>query len=201
MLLSLHVSVTVGVNIRTTQQVSVYYSRWQWQRQGNYPRVCLLFQMTMTVSWQLKRCLFTVLQDGPEKTDTFYFVINFTNVAVFPRFFLPVVGHRYKFLLWKAFSKCPLFSSLVLVINNMFDPSPSLLDHGCHPNIKIVHNSLQNVSWNSPYFSPDVFLQSLDCVRVVLVDSLLQVTPEEVVGVGVEVGGIWRPRVVRPPRN
>ena len=29
------------------------------------------------------------------------------------------------------------FSSLFLVINNMFDPSPSLLDHGCHPNINV----------------------------------------------------------------
>ena len=40
--------------------------------------------------------LYRVVQ---KKTDTFYFVIISTNVAVFPRFVLPVVGHRYKFLL------------------------------------------------------------------------------------------------------
>ena len=63
------------------------------------------------------------------------------------------------------------FLSLFLVINNMFDPSPSLLDHGYHRNFKIVHNSLQHILWNSPYFSPNVFLQSLECVRAVLVHS------------------------------
>jgi len=52
------------------------------------------------------------------------------------------------------------FSSIVLVINYTLDPSPSVLDHGCHPNIKILHN----------------------CVKVILVDSPLQVTPEEVFG-------------------
>jgi len=113
------------------------------------------------------------------------------------------MGYYYKFLLWKAFWKCLLYFSLVLVTIKMFNPSPSLLDHGCHPNIKIVHSSLQPVSWNSAYFYPGIFLQSLDCDRFVMVDCLLQVTPEEVAS-GVKlgqygghgfsvIGEIWRP--------
>ena len=47
------------------------------------------------------------------------------------------------------------------------------------------------------HVSPDVVLQSLDCVRVVLIDSLLQVTPVKL-SARVEVGGTCRPRVVHP---
>lgn len=65
---------------------------------------------------------------------------------------------------------------------------------------KVVENTFQLVSWNSPFFSPDIFFQSLDHVRVVVVDLLLQVAPEEVV-LGVEIGEIWGPWVVGPPRN
>ena len=65
--------------------------------------------------------------------------------------------------------------------------------------IEIFNNSLQHVSWNSD-FSLDIFLQSLNCWRIVLVNSGFQVTPEEVVW-GSEIWGIRGPWVVRPPRN
>ena len=29
-----------------------------------------------------------------------------------------------------------------------------MLNYGCHPNIEIVHNSLQHISWDSPDFFP-----------------------------------------------
>ena len=57
----------------------------------------------------------------------------FLQMLQFPKIFLLGVGYCYKFLQWKAFFKCPLFFSVFLIINNMFDPSPWLLDHGCHP--------------------------------------------------------------------
>ena len=85
-------------------------------------------------------------------------------------------------------------------MDNMFDPSPTLLNHGCHPNIELFNNSLQHVSWNSPDFSLDIFFQSLNCWRIVLVNSGFQVTPEEVVW-GSEIWGIRGPWVVCPPQN
>ena len=49
----------------------------------------------MNMMWKCFH-IYRVVQN---KTDTFYFVIISTNVAIFPRLFLPVVGHRYKVLL------------------------------------------------------------------------------------------------------
>ena len=105
-----------------------------------------------------------------KKTDTFCYVKISTNFAVFPWFFCQGWDTAISFYCEKHCQICTI-SSLFLVINNVFDLNPSLLDHGYHPNIKIVYNYLQHVSWNSPYFSPGVFLQSLYCVRVVIVDS------------------------------
>jgi len=107
------------------------------------------------------------------KNGHFLFRYNCYKRWSFPKIILPGVEYYDKFLLRKAFSKCSLYSSLVLVITKMFEPNPSQMDHSCHSNIKIVQNSLEHVSWNSSCFPPVVCLKFPNWVRVIIVATLL----------------------------
>ena len=66
------------------------------------------------------------------------------------------------------------FSLESLVIDKKFDPSPRLLNDSCRHNIKIVKNELQHIRRNSFNFAFDVLLQSLNCLRIILVNLVFE---------------------------
>ena len=57
-----------------------------------------------------------------------------------------------------------------------------------HSDIEIVYDPLQNVIWNTPDFSFNVFFWASHCVWIVLIHSLLLVAPEERVQGGLDQG-------------
>ena len=69
--------------------------------------------------------------------------------------------------------------------------------HSSNSNIKIDHNSIEHFLWNlSDFFSDDV----PSCLWIVVINSVLQVPPQNIVR-WVEILGIGWPRVVGLTRN
>ena len=67
-----------------------------------------------------------------------------------------------------------------LVIDKMLDPSSTLLNDSCHPNIEIGNNALQHACRNSPNFA--FVLKSFNCWRIILLNPVFQATPENSLG-------------------
>ena len=53
------------------------------------------------------------------------------------------------------------------IINNMLNPSTTLLNDSSDPNVEILHNSVQHFSRNPSDFSLNVFFQCLSCLWVI----------------------------------
>ena len=125
------------------------------------------------VSWHHDWCFVVVFycsfiyRVGHKKLCIFY-KTYFPQMLEFSQdFFLPEVGYHYKFWLAEAFANCPIFPSNSLVMDNMFDPSPTLLNYGCHPNIVNTLKlsiTLSNMSLGILLISSLIFSFSLSIV-------------------------------------
>ena len=111
------------------------------------------------------------VQGRAQKEEQNETVVVSTNGGIFARFFHKMWTMYKSFMVQKHILDWRTFT--YLVTNYVFNPGVSLLDDIRHSDIEIVHDPLQNVIWNSADFSFNVFFESLNCVWIVLIHSLL----------------------------
>ena len=97
----------------------------------------------------------------------------------------------------------PIFVSISeyrSIINNVFNPHASPLNHSSYANIEVSDNAVTHIQWNPPNFLTNVRIQSLYCQWIVGMDSFLQITPKEVISWG-KIRAVCRPWVVGSTRD